>query len=472
MKISVFGLGYVGCVSAACLAQDGHTVVGVDVDPRKVQAINEGRAPFFEPGLEEILSEARKRGNLTAIANEREAIDLTDLALICVGTPSERTGGTRLDALRGVLTAIGAALRKRTLPFVVILRSTVLPHVVEGELIPLLERAAGRHLGDQLQFCYNPEFLREGTAIRDFYEAPMVVVGHNGGWAAETVARLYSNVQAPIIYTEIGTACMVKYVCNAFHALKVSFANEIGQLSESLKVNGQRVMEIVCMDKKLNISPMYLKPGFAFGGSCLPKDLRAITSESRQRGLALPLIQSILPSNKSHLESCIDYVLDTGEKSVGLFGLTFKEGTDDLRESPAVGMAETLLGKGLHLTIYEPAISQNTIHGANLAFIEKNIPHIWSLLTPRLSDILASKVVVLLKNLSDVERKALRALTADQTCIDFANALGNEELRARTAIFGIGSREDKEQLCFQPGSTNVEMRDGEASRSPVQGLTQ
>jgi len=441
MKVSVFGLGYVGCVSAACLAQDGHEVVGVDVDARKVSAIANGKSPFFEPGLDDLLTAAKERGSLSATSDEVEAIGATDLALICVGTPSERTGEIKLDALRAVLASIGAALRTRTTPFVVMLRSTVMPHVVEGELIPLLERSAGHKLGSLLQFCYNPEFLREGTAIKDFYEAPMVIIGHRGDWAAEAVSAIYDKVNAPIVYTDIGTACMVKYVCNAFHALKVAFANEVGQLSESLNVDGRRVMEMVCMDTKLNISPMYMKPGFAFGGSCLPKDLRAMTAESRHRGLPLPLIQSIIPSNRAHLQSCIDAVLATGEKSIGLFGLAFKEGTDDLRESPAVELAEALIGKGIKLTIYEPAISQASIHGTNLSYIEKNIPHIWNLLTPSLPDLLANKVVVLLKGIGASDRAALHTMKPEQTCIDFANAIKVDELAAKTVILGVSTPE-------------------------------
>lgn len=442
MKISVFGLGYVGCVSAACLAKDGHTVVGVDIDARKVSAVANGHAPFFEPGLEELLCEARGCASLTASTNEVEAISATDVALVCVGTPSERTGEIKLDALRAVLTSIGIALRERKAPFVVILRSTVMPNVVEGQLIPLLERAAGKKLGDQLQFCYNPEFLREGTAIRDFYEAPMVVVGHNGSWAAQTVAQLYGKVSAPIVYTDIGTACLVKYACNAFHALKVSFANEIGHLSESLNVDGRRVMEIVCMDTKLNISSMYMKPGFAFGGSCLPKDLRAVVAESRHRGLPLPVIQSILPSNKAHLESCIDHVLNTGEKAIGLFGLTFKEGTDDLRESPAVEFAERLIGKGLDVTIYEPAISRETIHGTNLSFIERNIPHIWKLLTSNLETMVQEAgVIVVLKKMNDQERRILQNLGAGQACMDLTGTIKLGELKSQILKLGTPSSE-------------------------------
>jgi GDP-mannose 6-dehydrogenase len=452
MKISVFGLGYVGCVSAACLAQDGHMVVGVDVDQRKVKEISDGRAPFFEPELDTLLAKARNLGNLTATADENEAIGATDLALICVGTPSRRTGEIQLHAVRSVLTSIGTSLRNRSTPFVVVLRSTVLPNFVEDELVPLLERSAGRKMGDLLQFCYNPEFLREGTAIRDFYQAPFVVIGHNRMWAAQAVEQLYVKVKAPVVFTDIRTACMTKYVCNAFHALKVSFANEVGQLSGCLQVEGRQVMEILCMDNKLNISPAYLKPGFAFGGSCLPKDLRALTAESRQRGLSLPLIQSILPSNRSHLQNCIDFVLETGERSIGIFGLSFKDGTDDLRDSPAVELAEALLGKGLRLTIYEPTISRETIHGTNLGFIEKTIPHIWNLLTPNISELLSKKVVVLLRNISETERISLLTMTADQTCIDLANTLGKEELSARTLSFGVS---DPEASVFIPYGTRA-----------------
>jgi len=438
MKVSVFGLGYVGCVSAACLAQDGHTVVGVDVDSRKVASINAGHAPFVEPDLQEILQSAKASGLLSATTVEIDAVSATDMALVCVGTPSAKTGEIKLEYLRAVLNTIGEALRDRTTPFVVVLRSTVLPHVVEGDLIPLLEKAAGRRLGDLLQFCYNPEFLREGTAIRDFYEAPMVVVGHNGSWAAKSVEQLYSKVKAPIVYTDIGTACMVKYVCNVFHALKVSFANEIGQISESFSVDGRRVMEIVCMDTKLNISPVYMKPGFAFGGSCLPKDLRAVVAESRFRGLTVPVIQGILPSNKAHLQGCIEAVLGTGEKSIGLFGLTFKEDTDDLRESPAVELAEALIGKGIDLKIYEPSISRDSIYGTNLSYIEQNIPHIWKLLTTDVSDLAKnSRVIVLLKRVSEAERKILRTLSEDQICIDYVNTIAHDELAARTMKFAI-----------------------------------
>lgn len=438
MKISVFGLGYVGCVTAACLAHDGHQVVGVDVDCRKVEAIAEGRAPFFERGLGELLAEARENGLLTATTDELEAIASTDMALVCVGTPSERNGEIKLDYLNSVLMSIGKALRSRHAPFVVVLRSTVLPQAVDRQLIPLLKQASGKSLGNQLQFCYNPEFLREGTAVRDFYEAPMVVIGHRSEWAADLVAEMYRKVDAPVIRTDIATACLVKYVSNAFHALKVAFANEIGRLSDALDIDGRQVMEIICQDTKLNIAPAYMKPGFAFGGTCLPKDLRALVAESWHLGLPLEVIQSILPSNEAHLEACIDSVLSVGSKKVGLLGLTFKEGTDDLRESPAVELAETLVGKGAEVMIYEPAISRSTIHGANLSFVESNIPHIWKLLTPDLPTLLQNcDIVVLLKKLSDEERLALKTLRPDQSCIDMVGAVNAKELLADTKVFAV-----------------------------------
>lgn len=436
MNISVFGLGYVGCVTAACLAQDGHRVVGVDVDSRKVKAVASGHTPFLEPGLEQLLSQAKGRGVLTATSDDKEAVATTDLALICVGTPSERSGELKLDFLRNVLTSIGTALRDRVRPFIVVLRSTVLPNAVEDELIPILRKASGKHLGADLSFCYNPEFLREGTAIRDFYGAPMVVIGHSSDWAANAVAEMYSRVSAPVLRTDIATACLLKYVCNVFHALKVTFANEVGHLSEAFGVDGRRLMEMVCLDTKLNIAPAYLKPGFAFGGSCLPKDLRAIVAASRRRALPLPLIHSILNSNESHLEACIDAVLSTGQRKVGLFGLTFKEGTDDLRESPAVELAERLIGKGLEVSIYEPAISLGTIHGSNLRFIENNIPHIWRLLTADMRSLIQnSGLIVLMKKLDEQERDALKDHCTYHTVLDFVGTLRVDELSVPTHIF-------------------------------------
>jgi GDP-mannose 6-dehydrogenase len=437
VNISVFGLGYVGCVSAACLTHDGHQVVGVDIDKRKVDAVNDGDAPLHEPGLGPLLLEGKRRGTLAATTNEAEAIRSTDMALVCVGTPSERSGEIRLECLRNVFTSIGATLRTLNRPFIVVLRSTVMPHFVEQDLVPTLIKVSERSLNDDLHFCYNPEFLREGTAIRDFYEPPIVIIGHTDQRAAEAVAQLCGGVNAPVIYTDIKTACLVKYVCNAFHALKVAFANEIGQLGEHLNVDARRLMDIVCRDRKLNISPAYLSPGFAFGGSCLPKDLRAMVAEGRRRALLLPVLESILPSNKAHLERCIESVLNTFRKKIGLFGLTFKEGTDDLRDSPAVELAEALIGKGLDVMIYEPAISPERIHGKNLEYIERNIPHIWKLLTNDLRIMIRhSDVVVLLKKLNEEERLELRSLRAHQTCIDFVGTIRTEELPGEVTVFG------------------------------------
>jgi GDP-mannose 6-dehydrogenase len=447
LNISVFGLGYVGCVTAACLSRDGHRVIGVDIDSRKVEAVGRGHAPFVEPALEALLTEGKERGTLSTTSDEVHAVAASDLALICVGTPSDRNGEIRLDYLRSVLTSIGKALRDLQKPFTVVLRSTVLPHILEEVLIPTLTKAAGKALNDDLQFCYNPEFLREGTAVHDFYNAPMVVIGHRNESAANVVAQLYASVHAPVVLTDINTACMVKYVSNVFHALKVAFANEVGHLSEALNVDGRLLMEIVCQDTKLNIAPAYLKPGFAFGGSCLPKDLRAVVAESRHRFLNLPVIQSILASNKVHLETCIESVLETGVRSVGLLGLTFKEGTDDLRESPAVQLAETLIGKGIQVSIYEPAISSGSIHGANRRFIEHNIPHIWKLLTDLPTLVQNSGVVVVLKKLGDVERRTLHAMGPHQTCFDFVGTIGKEELLALTVVFGVPNVERAEAVA-------------------------
>jgi GDP-mannose 6-dehydrogenase len=444
LNISVFGLGYVGCVTAACLTRDGHRVIGVDIDSRKVEAVARGHAPFVEPALEALLTEGKERGTLSATTDEVHAVAASDLALICVGTPSDRNGEIRLDYLRSALISIGNALRDLKKPFIVVLRSTVLPHILDEVLIPALTKAAGKTLGDDLQFCYNPEFLREGTAVHDFYNAPMVVIGHRSEPAASVVAQLYANVHAPVVLTDVNTACMVKYVSNVFHALKVAFANEVGRLSEALNVDARHLMEIVCQDTKLNIAPAYLKPGFAFGGSCLPKDLRAVVAESRHRCLTLPVIQSILHSNKAHLETCIESVVETGVRSVGILGLTFKEGTDDLRESPAVQLAETLIGKGMQVSIYEPAISSVSIHGANRRFIEDNIPHVWKLLTDLPTLVQNSGVVVLLKKLGDAERRALQGLGPHQTCFDFVGALGRQELLAPTVVFGVPDAERAE----------------------------
>lgn len=424
MRVSVFGVGYVGCVTAACLARDGHDVIGVDVDPAKIHAINQGTAPFFEPGLEQLIGQMVSAGRLRATVDHGEAIAATDIALICVGTPTKHDGSTRLDHLIQVFTSIGRELKKKDSYFVVALRSTLLPHNFEQELLPLLERYACKKIGPELGFAYNPEFLREGVALQDFHDAPWTIIGSSDSRAADTVAELYNRLSAPIIRTNINTAALVKYFSNAFHALKVAFGNEVGAACREMGVDGGEMMNIFVQDRKLNISPRYLKPGFAFGGSCLPKDLNALVSEMGKRGLHLPLLESIVPSNEEHLRNCINIVADTHKQRVGLVGLSFKAGTDDLRESPAVELAERLIGKGRDVRIYEPSIAPGRLHGSNLAFIERSIPHIWRLLLNDVASLVEhAEVIVIMQQIGDGDLPLFRTMSKDQICIDLAGSI-------------------------------------------------
>jgi GDP-mannose 6-dehydrogenase len=429
MRVSVFGVGYVGCVTAACLAREGHQVIGVDVDTFKVQAINQGRSPFYEPGLGELIAEMVAAGRLRATADHADAVENSDLALICVGTPTKSDGSTRLDYLLQVFASVAKQLRRKKEYFVVALRSTVLPTAFEEELIPLLEENSGKSASRDVGFVYNPEFLREGVALKDFHDAPWTIIGSWDTRAGEVVASLYQNLTSPIVRTDPKTAALVKYFSNAFHALKVAFGNEVGSFCRELGVDGGEMMEIFSRDTKLNISPRYLKPGFAFGGSCLPKDLKALVSEVGKRGLRLPVLENILPSNEEHLRSCIQRVTETGKKRIGLVGLSFKAGTDDLRESPAVELAERLIGKGRDVRIYEPSIAPGKLHGANLDFIEKSIPHIWKLLVGGLPELLEhAEVAVVMQQTRAEDLRHFRAMHPGQICIDLARSLSAEQV--------------------------------------------
>lgn len=429
MRVSVFGIGYVGCVSAACLARNGHNVIGVDVDPRKVAALNEGRAPFFEPGLGELIAAMVANGRLRATEDQAYAIRNSDIALICVGTPTNSNGTIRLDYLRHALIGIARELKTKTVHFVVALRSTVLPPLIEQELIPLLARHSGKRIHEQVSFVCNPEFLREGTALRDFEEPPLTVIGSLGVQGSDIVAALYTNITAPVVRTDPTTAMAVKYVSNAFHALKVVFANEVGYLCREMGIDSCEMMEYVCRDTKLNISPRYLRPGFAFGGSCLPKDVKALTYEAAKHGLELTVINAILDSNQIHLNNCIETVASAGKKKIGLVGLTFKAGTDDLRQSPAVELAERLIGKGFDVSIYEPTMELGKVYGTNRDFIEQSIPHIWRLLAPTLDHVIrGAEVVVVMQQLTEDQRHQFHNMRIDQLCIDFARTLSPEDI--------------------------------------------
>ena len=383
IRVAVLGLGYVGSVTAACLAHLGHRVTGVDRDEYKVASIETGRAPFYEPGLAELIQEGRANGRLSATTLLEPAVEQAEIALICVGTPSERNGNLALDQLRRVCSQIAAAWEGKGRQLIVAVRSTVFPGTCED--------LAAECLGgsDRFAVVSNPEFLREGNAVRDFLEPSLLVVGGAGRSAVEKVAELYQPLGVEACRVSLRTAEMIKYACNTFHALKVAFANEMGTLSGALGIPGAEVMDTLCRDTKLNISPAYLKPGFAFGGSCLPKDLRALVYRAGRLDLKVPLLETVLPSNEQHLRRTIQQVMDLPAERLGVFGLAFKENTDDLRESPVVALLEHLIGKGRQVKVYDPHIRLEEIYGSNQRFVLAAIPHIANLLEPKLENMLA-----------------------------------------------------------------------------------
>jgi GDP-mannose 6-dehydrogenase len=418
MQVSVFGLGYVGSVSAASFAADGHTVVGVDVNPDKVASLNEGRSPIVEKGLDELIRDTVADGRLRATTSTREAVEATRLSLICVGTPSRRNGSLDLTYLERVCEQIGEALRNKAEYHVVVVRSTVLPGTTHGVVIPALERTSGKKYGTGFGVCVNPEFLREGTAIHDFRNPPLTLVGHNYRSDAQPAEALYQGLSAPVVTTSIRTAEMIKYASNTWHALKVCFANEVGNLCKRLDIDSHEVMEIFCRDEKLNLSSYYLRPGFAFGGSCLPKDVRAMQYRAKEVDLDMPVIQSILSSNQLQIQHAIDMVIETGKKKIGLLGFSFKAGTDDLRESPIVILAEALLGKGYELRIYDRNVSIARLVGANRDYINTQIPHLSSLLCDTVDQVVAESEVLVVGNGSPEFGDALKQTRPDQIVID------------------------------------------------------
>jgi GDP-mannose 6-dehydrogenase len=418
MNVSVFGLGYVGCVSAAALASDGHDVVGVDVIPDKVSAVNEGRSPIVEPGLDDLLKDGVSAGRLRATTSTDDAVRATDLSLICVGTPSRKNGSLDLAYLLRVCEQIGEALRDKHSYHVVVVRSTVLPGTTHGHVIPALEKASGKTYGEGFGVAVNPEFLREGTAIHDFRSPPLTLVGHNHAADAAPTKALYANVEAPLFSATIRVAEMIKYTSNAWHAVKVVFANEIGNLCKRVGIDGHEVMDIFCQDRKLNLSPYYLRPGFAFGGSCLPKDVRALQYRAKEVDLEMPLLNSLLESNRMQVEYAIERIVETGKKQVGLLGFSFKAGTDDLRESPMVVLAEALLGKGYHLSIYDKNVSLARLVGANRQYINEQIPHLSQHLCESIDEVIERSDVIVIGNGSAEFSDAVTRCRPEQTVID------------------------------------------------------
>jgi GDP-mannose 6-dehydrogenase len=418
MRVSVFGLGYVGCVSAASFAADGHHVIGVDINPEKVRAVNEGRSPIVEPGLEELLNTGVKSKRLRATTSTAEAVLATDTSLICVGTPSRRNGSLDLTHLTRVCEQIGEAMRAKQGYHVVVVRSTVLPGTTQSVAIPALEAKSGKTYGEGFGVAVNPEFLREGSALEDFRHPPLTLVGHNHPADIGPAATLYDGLDAPIVSTSIRVAEMMKYTSNAWHAVKVAFANEIGNLCKRVGVDSHDVMDIFCRDQKLNLSPYYLKPGFAFGGSCLPKDLRALQYRAREVDLETPLINSVIGSNRLQVQHAIDQITDTGRKRIGLLGFSFKAGTDDLREAPMVILAEALLGKGYQLAIYDRNVSIARLVGTNKQYIEEQIPHLSRHLCESIDEVIEQSELLVVGNNSPEFAEALTRCRSDQIIID------------------------------------------------------
>ncbi|MGH9241650.1 MAG: nucleotide sugar dehydrogenase [Vicinamibacterales bacterium] len=418
MKVSVFGLGYVGSVSAAAFADEGHEVVGVDVVPDKVDAVNSGRSPIVEPGLADLLARGVGSGRLRATTSTEDAVRSTDLSLICVGTPSRKNGSLDLTYLTRVCTEIGEVLHDKSEYHVVVVRSTVLPGTTHGTVIPTLEAASGKKYGEGFGVSVNPEFLREGTAIRDFAHPPLTLVGHNHAADAMPTKALYQNIDAPLFSASIRVAEMIKYTSNTWHAVKVVFANEIGNLCKRLNVDSHEVMDIFCQDDKLNLSPYYLKPGFAFGGSCLPKDVRALQYRAKEMDLEMPLIASVLSSNHLQIQHAIDRIVETGRKKVGLLGFSFKADTDDLRESPMVILAEALLGKGFELCIYDRNVSIARLVGANKQYINEQIPHLSRHLCESIDQVIEQSEVIVVGNPSPEFSDAVTRCRPDQIVVD------------------------------------------------------
>lgn len=425
MKLCVFGLGYVGCISAGCFAELGHYVIGVDIKPEKVRLVNEGKSPIVEPQISEIISKMVSAGRLRATNDAVEAVLNSEVALVCVATPSDSCGAIDIRYLLKVTEQIGSALQKLEEYFVVVYRSTMLPGTLENHLIPTLEKYSHKKMGVDFGVCLVPEFLREGSAVYDFYHPPFTLIGQADMKSAEKIKQLFSSINAPIEITDLKSAAMIKYANNTFHGLKVCFANEIGNICKQLGIDSHRVMELFCMDRVLNLGPYYLKPGFAFGGSCLTKDLRAILNVSRQHFLQLPVLESILPSNDLQIKRALELIARYNKKRIGLLGLSFKSETDDLRESPLVILAEQLIGKGYRIKVYDENVSLARLIGANREFIEREIPHIAELMTDQVAELLRHSEIIIVGNKSPKFKEIIKQATAEQIVIDLVRIINN-----------------------------------------------
>jgi len=418
MKISIMGLGYVGAVSAGCLAEEGHEVIGVDPQQSKVDLINQGKTPIIEKDIGDMIARAVAAGRLRATTEVQEAVRHTDLSLVCVGTPSMGNGHIDLKYVKRVCEQIGVGLRDHP-GHTVVIRSTMLPGTMRGTVIPALESASGLKAGQDFGLCINPEFLREGTAVYDYFHPPKTVIGQVDAASGDVLQKLYGHLPGPMIRTDYETAEMVKYADNTWHALKVAFANEIGNICKALGLDSHKLMDIFCQDTKLNLSPYYLKPGFAFGGSCLPKDVRALLHKAKMLDVTLPILASILPSNQLQIERGVQAIVDKGHKKVGILGFSFKAGTDDLRESPMVELTERLIGKGYDLRVYDRNVHLASLHGANRDYILNRIPHISRLMVPTIEEVMAHAQTIVIGNAAPEFADVPKRIGDGQTVIDF-----------------------------------------------------
>ena len=429
MRVSIFGLGYVGAVSGACLARAGHSVLGVDTNPEKVRMLADGISPVIEEGIVELIREVTRSGRLKATTSAADAIAETDVSLVSVGTPSAPNGSLSLAAVESVTREIGAALRKKSGPHTIIYRSTMLPGSTEERLLPLLAETSGRQRGNGLDVVYNPEFLREGTSIKDFDQPPYTIAGGESEAGLNATEEMYRSINAQFVRTTWRVAESVKYMSNVFHAVKISFANELGALLNAAGVDARAAAEIFCMDTTLNISRAYLRPGYAFGGSCLPKDLRAMLALAKANDVEIPMLGHVLDSNRRHVERAFSIIAGLGRRRIALFGLAFKGGTDDLRESPLVTLAELLIGKGYELKIYDPFVRAAQLIGSNRDFIEREIPHFDRLMQPDAKTALKDAETVVIGHLQSADIPAILAQDAAVPIIDLQGVKRIEEAR-------------------------------------------
>ncbi len=436
MKLSIFGLGYVGTVTSACFARNGHEVVGVDINPHKVALLNDGKSPIVEEEIGDMVMENVRAGRLRATDDVKDAILNTEISLICVGTPSNGNGSLSLHSVISVCRSLAQVLRHKKDYHLIVLRSTVLPGTVSRIILPLLEQESGKKLGHGFGLCFNPEFLREGSSVKDFYAPPYTLIGSRDRTTGEKAQALYAGIDAPIYLTSIEVAESIKYASNAFHALKIVFANEIGTFCKALGIDSHQVMNLFVQDTKLNTSKAYLRPGFAFGGSCLPKDLRAILYEAKMQDVQLPVLEAILPSNERHMQRAVDLIIAQQKKKVGILGLSFKAGTDDLRESPLVQLTETLLGKGYELKIYDRDVSLARLTGANKEYIEKEIPHLSCLLRKSLDEVIKFADILVIGNNNPEFADILEKRRPDQIVVDLVRMLPDDG-RAQSHYVGI-----------------------------------